>query len=403
MTLLTSGDSYILLEVFAFLALAQLVHTLTRRAGLPSIVADLTVGMAVGTYALGGLIDRGLGIPLFGLNTGLFLFADLSVILLLFLAGLGSGFTSLRKAGRFAVLTAIAGDLVPFVLVLLVFSRFYPFTAALLMAVAAAATSAAVVAVMIQEDRLHLTEGARFFMNVAALDDVVALVLLSVVLADIGGNFDLVQVTGGVGSALVAWVVLLLAAVIAFPRVLRNRVLREVENLPFALLFIVVGLVLALGFSPIIGAYIAGLAIAESAVAQRTRETAGVLVAIFGSLFFIVVGAEFNIHYLTDPKLIALALVLAGVATWGKVLGVYPFAWLHSRNAEKARATAFGMIPRGEIGLVVGAVGLAMGVLTQEMLGEIVVMAIVTTLVGAVLFRRHSSAFRTGSTEPVRP
>lgn len=392
MALLTPDDTLVLLEVFIFLALAQVLHSLTGRIGLPEIVADLLVGMALGSYALGGVIDAWIGHPLFAPATGLLLFADLSAILLLFMAGLGGGFASLRRAGRLAVGAAIAGDLVPFLLVLALASRVYPLDAALLMAVAAAATSAAVAASMIQSFRLTESDGGQFLMNVAALDDVVALVLLSIALAVLAGRPNVLDVAEAAGVSVAGWVVLLLVAVIVVPRLLRVRVLREVENLPFALLFIVIAIVLALGFSPIVGAYIAGLAVAESVVAPRTRRIASVMLLVFGALFFVVVGTEFDVHLLLDPVLLALAVAIASVAALGKVVGVYPFAHTRLGAGAPARAVAVGMIPRGEIGLIVGGIGLSMGVFDQEMFGEILLMAILTTVAGALLFRRSAPA-----------
>ncbi len=394
MTLLAASDYYTLLEIFIFLAVAQVTHSITKRAGFPEIVADLLVGMVIGSYALGGVIDRSFSTHLFEINPGVLLFADLSVVLLLFSAGLGGGFTSLRKAGAPAVLAAIAGDLVPFTLSFLIFSRIYPVDSALFMAVAAAATSAAVAASLIRDEKLGHAAGAQFLINVAALDDVVALVLLSVVIATVQGSTDPFQLTSTVFGSVISWLVLLLAAVVLLPRLVRRPLLKEAPDFPFALLFVLIAIVLALGFSPIIGAYIAGLAIAESVVASRTRDMTSALVLVFGPLFFIVVGAAFDVGLLLDPVLIAAAVILSVLATLGKVVGVYPFARWKLRSMRQAQAVAVGMIPRGEIGLIVGAIGLTSGLLTQQMLGEIVVMSIGTTLVGSLLFRRFSVAFR---------
>jgi len=257
----------------------------------------------------------------------------------------------------------------------------------------AAATSAAVAISLVRGEGLRPSPGVEFFLTAAALDDVVALVLLSIVLALLSGTADPVHLTGVVLTSVVAWVVLLLASVVIVPRLFKIRVLQNAETVPFTLLFILIAIVLALGFSPIIGAYVAGLAVAESVVAQRTRELTEVLVAIFGALFFIVIGAEFDVGLLLHPAVIGLALVLAATAVIGKVVGVYPFARMRLRSAGAARAATIGMIPRGEIGLVVGAIGFGDGYLNQEMLGEVVVMAIITTLLGAVLFRLARSGF----------
>ncbi len=393
MALLLASDYYTLLEIFIFLAVAQLIRSIARRAGFPEIVADLLAGMTIGSYAIGGLIDSVFGIHLFALSAGVLLFADFAVVLLLFSAGLDGGFISLRRAGAPAVGAAIAGDLVSFAVTVLIFSRFYPIDSALLLGVAVAATSAAVAASLIRSGGLRTTPGAQFLMNAAALDDVVALVLLSVVLAIIGGSTDPWKLTGIVVTSIVAWVVLLFAAVLLVPRLLRVQVLRENESVPFALLFILIAVVLGLGFSPVIGAFIAGLAVAESVVADRTREITAVLVGVFGSLFFIIIGAEFDVGLLTNPVLFATALALAAIAASGKWLGVYPFALRRLKDRPAASAAAVGMIPRGEIGLLVGALGLSSGLFSPTLFGAVIVMAIVTTLVGSLLFPRAARAF----------
>jgi Kef-type K+ transport system membrane component KefB len=385
---------YALLEIFIFLAVAELLHSFARKAGLPTLVSDILLGMLLSGFALGGILNSLVGVPIFVVNSYVLLFADFSVILLLFAAGLGGGFTGMRQAGWPAVFAAIAGDLVPFAVAFGIFSRFYPTSVALLLAVSAAATSSAVVASLLQSERVGTTPAGQFLMNTAALDDVVALLLLSVVLTIVGGQFNVIAVTGGVLESAVAWAVLLLASVLVIPRLLRIPRLRDTQGMPFLFLFILVAVVVALGFSAVIGAFIAGLAVGESLVASRTRQTTEVLLVLFGSLFFVVIGAQFDFHSFFDLGLVTLGLLLAGVAAFGKLLGVYPFARRRLGRGPPATAVSLGMIPRGEIGLIVGSIGFTGGVLNQTMLGEILLMSIATTAAGAILFRRRSSSLR---------
>lgn len=385
----TTVTSYALLEVFVFLAVAELLHPLARRAGLPTIVTDMLLGIALAATAFGGVLNTLVGAQIFVVNSYVLIFADFSVILLLFAAGLGGGFSGLRRAGGWTVGAAIAGDVVPFVAAFVVFSRFYSIDAALLLGVAAAATSSAVVASLVRAGELTSNRGGQFLMNAAALDDVVALVLLSAVLAVVGGQYDVLAVTGGVVESIVAWVVLLLASVLILPRLLKVRRLREAQAVPFLMLFVLVAIVVALNFSAVIGAFIAGLAIAESLVASRTRQLTDVLLILFGSLFFVVTGAQFDIHLFTDVNVIVLALVLALIAIAGKLVGVYPFARRRLGPGPAPATVAAGMISRGEIGLVVGAIGVTAGYLSSAMLGEVLLMCIVTTVVGGAWFRRR--------------
>jgi Kef-type K+ transport system membrane component KefB len=394
---------YALLQVFVFLALAELIAPIAARARLPPVVAWIVLGIALSNFAFGGLLNRGLGVDVFGANTYLLLFSDLSVVLLLFAAGLESGVRGLRDAGWTAVLGAVAGDLLPFAVVVVVATHYLPLGTALLLGVAAAPTSAAVVATLRQSEKVGETAAGNLLLTMAALDDVVALVLLTAVLTVVGGRVDVLSVTGTVAESVLAWLVLLLAAVVVIPRLLKLPALREARGMPFLFLFVLVAIVVSLGFSAVIGAFIAGLAVAESLVATRTRELTEVLLLFFGALFFVVIGVEFNVHDLLVPTLVAAGLGLAGLAAAAKFAGVYGFARRKLGSAAGGRAVALGMVPRGEIGLVVGAIGLTSGLFGQAELGVIVLMALSTTIAGSLAFRRAAVPLRQpAAPEPAR-
>jgi Kef-type K+ transport system membrane component KefB len=379
--------SYALLEIFILLALAHLFGSITQRYGYPRIVGEVLAGVVIGSYALGGVVNNVLGIHLFGITDFVLIFADFSVILLIFAAGLEGGLSSLRSAGPMAVLAAVAGDLVPFGGTVAFFVWFYPLPTALLLGVAAGATSTAVVAALLRTEGLIGRATGQFLLSVAAIDDVAALILLSIVLTIRGGSIDLLAISGGVAFSAAAWVILLGVSVLVIPRLFRVPWIHESRDAPFVVLFALVAVVGSLGFSALIGAFIAGLAIAESLAATRTRQTVELLLTIFGALFFVVIGAQFQIGFLLDPKVLAFAAVLTGIAALGKFLGVVGFARARFQSWSIARSIGVGLIPRGEIGLIVGAVGLSVGAFDQPILGAILLMSIGTTLFGSVLFR----------------
>lgn len=386
--IVTSTAYYALLEIFILLAFAELLRSIFERNGFPPTVGELIAGIVLGTYALGGVLNGLLGIQLFVVNDYVLLFADFSVILLLFAAGLEGGFSSLRAAGSAAVGAAILGDLIPFVATFLVFSLYYPVHTALLVGVATGATSTAIVAALVRSENLSSRPTGKFLLHSAALDDVVALLLLSVALSLNPTRPDIIAISGGIVFTAVAWIIILLASVLIIPRVLKPLSSRVSNDLPFVILFAIVAIVTSLGFSAVIGAFIAGLAVGESLLATRTKHMADVLLAIFGSLFFVVVGAEFDVRLLVDPWVTVYALVLVAIAVGGKFAGVYAIARARFPEPKVARALAVGMIPRGEIGLIVAAVGLSIGAFDQTLLGAVLLMSILTTIIGGFLFRR---------------
>ncbi|MCI4336754.1 MAG: cation:proton antiporter [Thermoplasmata archaeon] len=384
----TSVEYYALLEIFILLAFAELLRSIAERHGFPPTVGEVLAGMVLGTYAVGGLLNRLFGIQLFIVNDYVLLFADFSVILLLFAAGLEGGFSSLRAAGSAAVGAAILGDLVPFAATFLVFSFFYPVHTALLVGVAAGATSTAVVASLVRSEQLSRKSTGKFLINVAAMDDVVGLILFSVALTLNPANPDIVAISGGIAYSVVAWVILLFASVFLIPRILKPFSSRASNDVPFVILFALVAIVASLGFSAIIGAFIAGLAVGESLLATRTKRMSDLLLAIFGSLFFIVVGAEFDVRLLLDPWVTFYALLLVALAATGKFVGVYLIARTRFHDPQVVRTLAVGMIPRGEIGLIIAAVALSIGAFDQTLLGAVLLMSIMTTIIGGFLFRR---------------
>lgn len=386
--IVSSVEYYALLEIFILLAFAELLRSIAERHGLPPTVAELIAGIVLGTYAVGGLVNGLFGIQLFVVNDYVLLFADFSVILLLFGAGLEGGFSSLRAAGSAAVGAAILGDLIPFTVTFLVFSTVYPVHTALLIGVATAATSTAIVAALVRSEQLTGRATGAFLLHTAAIDDVVALLLLSIALSLNPANPDIVAISGGILFTVVAWVIILLASVVIIPRVLKPLSSRASTGVPFVILFALVAVVTSLGFSAVIGAFIAGLAVGESLLATRTKRIADVLVTIFGSLFFVVVGAEFDFRLLFNPWVLVDALVLVVIAVLGKFVGIYAIARTRYPDPKVARAIAVGMIPRGEIGLIVAAVALSIGAFDQTLLGAVLLMSILTTIIGGYLFRR---------------
>lgn len=381
------GPAATLLEIFVFLALAEVLRLRVIGAGLPPIIGDVLVGMALAPVALGGIINGWLGYPLFQVNDILLVFSEFSVILLVFAGGLEGGISSLRQGGGYAIGAALAGNLVPFLLVTGVFATFSPLPVALLLGTASGATSTAVVVAFLKQEGLSSSAGGRFLLGTTAFDDVVGFIVLSAILSVVTGNLTATLVALKVSLAVIVWIAVLAASVLIVPRALRLVGARESVTLPLLILFVLAAIVASVGFSTIVGAFIAGLAIAESDQVAATRRTAEVLLAVFGSLFFVVLGFEFDVRLLLAPTVVLGGLLLALLAGAGKLVGVYPFVHRKFGRRLEAFMVAVGMIPRGEVGLIVAALGLSLGILGEAQLGMILLLSLITTAVGGVLFR----------------
>ncbi|BDR92391.1 cation:proton antiporter [Vulcanisaeta souniana] len=389
-----------LLEVSILILLADLAGGVLSRYGFPRVVAELLIGLALSPYALGSLLNAFMHLELFTINDYLLFLTNLSIILLLFASGLEHGLSTLREGGIYGVLAAVFGAITPFALVYWALTTvgLQP-TESAIIALSTAPTSLAVVAGIIEREGLTGLPSTRVLITAASIDDVVALILLSMVITTVGaGGLTYGAITAAV-KTVALWVLVFILSVLFIPRAL-NRVGEEV--ITYASLVVLFGIVLimtTLGFSEVIAAFIAGVAVAESRSSQRVRETVNVLLAIFGSIFFIAMGLQLNFRYILNTEVLVVALVVSLAAVVGKVVGIYPFAYLRLRNRRDSMVVSYGMIPRGEMGLVIASIGLSSGLINMGEFGIIILMVLITTIVGAVVYRREACRVRLTRTD----
>ena len=395
---MTEGIYVAMLGVFAFLAAAKAAGVSARRWGLPPIFAELLVGLALGPYALGGALDSFFGVGVFELNPYLLFLSEFSVILMVFSAGLGHGFKSLRDAGVMGVASATSGAVLPFLGVYAYASSFTGTEAALLMGAACAATSLAAVSSVIPEsgpdrERPHV----KVLFSAASLDDVVAFALLSVALS-LGAASTASKVAEQLAFIAISWSLIFLVSLFVVPRL--------TSLLPDSLVFegslvVLFGLVLAmtaLGFSAVLAALVVGVSMAEIKNPAKLRDVTSMsaaLLAVFGPLFFVTVGAQTDARSFLSPAVLTQGLAITALASALKFAGVFPFALLYTKDARASTAASLGMIPRGEMGLVISSLAFSMGAFTGAELSEIVMMALLTTLGGSYAFGwAHGKAVR---------
>jgi Kef-type K+ transport system membrane component KefB len=376
-----------LLEMSLLIFTAEAARSFMGKYGLPLIVGEILTGIVLSPFALGGAINMISGIDIFSLNQYVLFLSEFSMILLIFASGLEHGTSSIRSAGVMGFLGASVGAVLPFAVAFIVYKETLGFTPSLIVATALGATSLAAVVSTLMEMRLH-GRAINYLIAASSTDDIVDLILFSVVLASISSTeLTAIQLIRTITFYLLAWVTIFLVSVILIPRIANRIGTQYVEEFPFVVLFGLTAIMTAIGFSPIISAFMAGVALAESTKREEMRRISETLLSVFGSIFFVVVGLQVDVLRIS-LNVLELGLELTIIAMIFKMIGVFPFAYFSLRNFRSSLAVSVGMTPRGETGLVVASIGESFGAVSQGEFTALVLMAILTTLLGAMAFKR---------------
>ena len=207
------------------------------------------------------------------------------------------------------------------------------------------------------------------------------------------GAMEMSTIVAKVVAYSLLWIVMLEISIYVVPKILDQKSLIEheggVESAAISIGFIMAALSGALGLSPIVGAYTAGLAVGESRVIHKVKEFSERMEMFFGSLFFSVVGAMVDINVLLDPSIISLTLILSLLAFISKAIGAAIPAMLKLNDMKPSLCLGMGMTPRGEMGLVVATTALEMKAIGEGVYAQIVGMVLVTTFIAPLLMTKY--------------
>ncbi len=368
----------IVLEVFAIFTSAKVLGALAHRLGQPTVVGELIAGVLIGPHVLGWI----------RLGPTEDALAQIGVIVLLFLVGLESRLSSLRPVvGRAAAVSAL-GMVLSFaggwgVGLLLGHEGIE----ALFLGGALVATSAGVTARFLREHGHMARTEARVIVGAAILDDVLGLAVVAVIVGVASGRVSTASVLVTIGEAL-AFVVLLAVAGPWLAR--RHGGLLARPRLPGAPLAIALVLCLglsaaaqAIGLAALVGAFLAGLTLAETRDEFELERQMAPVAEFLVPFFFVVSGARLDPGALTVGSVLLLAATLVAVGVVAKLLaGAAGAAGLGRRGAL---AVGVGMVPRGEVAILVAGLGLSIGVMTTGTYAAVIATAVLSMLAGPPL------------------
>jgi Kef-type K+ transport system membrane component KefB len=359
---------------------AKLMAEVAERLNQPGIVGEIIAGVLVGPSVFGWLAP----------SEFLSAMSDLGAMFLLFRVGLEVKSSELMRVGGTALLVACSGVVVPFLMgaaILLAWGA--KLNEAIFVGASLVATSVGITAQVLSAKGLLDEISSKVILAAAVIDDVLGLLVLAVVSSLTRGKFDVVQLSLTALLAAGFTVVVGRWGTHAMRRVTPHvqRTLRAAEArfvLALSLLFLLAVLAVSVGVAAIVGAFLAGLALAESTEA-RERDLAQGVSEFLVPFFLAGIGLHVDLSVFAKPATAILALVLLAAAIASKFVG----CGLGALGLGKVDAlrVGVGMIPRGEVGMIVAQIGLGFGILSRGSYSVVVFMSVATTIVAPPLLK----------------
>ncbi|MEN7973813.1 MAG: cation:proton antiporter, partial [Verrucomicrobiota bacterium] len=372
---------------------------------MPSVLGELASGMLIGPYALGGkIVLPGLGVLFaehagFAASAELYGIATLASIVLLFLAGLETDLAAFLRYSVVGSFVGLGGLVAAFVLgdyiaVLWPDNGINDFMdpAALFLGVISVATSVGITARILAEKRkMSSPEGVTILAG-AVFDDVFGIVTLAIVMGmakvSMGGGEVNWGEIGIIAAKAIGFFVVVTSLGLIFARKITAAIkqFRSPEIIVatcFGLALLLAGLAEMAGLAMIIGAYIMGLALSRTDLAHEIEHHLQGIYNILVPIFFCVMGMMVDFSVMKPVLLFGSVYSLLAIVS--KVAGCGLPAWLMKFNVRGSLRIGLGMLPRGEVALIVAGIGLASGIIDQGIFGVSIMMTVITTMLAPPL------------------
>jgi Kef-type K+ transport system membrane component KefB len=396
---------YLILQLAVIIVFAKLGGYLFQRfLNMPSVLGELASGMIIGPYALGGMINiPNLGTLFaeghnFAVSPELYGIATLASIILLFLAGLETDLAAFLRYSVVGSCVGMGGLVAAFVMgdlcgVLWPGNGINSFMdpAALFLGVISVATSVGITARILAEKRKMASPEGVTILAGAVFDDVFGIITLAIVMG-------MAKVSMGKGVAwgpiciialkAIGFFVVVTALGLIFSRKITALIKRfkskeVIVALCFGLALLLASLAEMAGLAMIIGAYIMGLALSRTDLAHEIEHHLEGVYNILVPIFFCVMGMM--VDFTAMKPVLIFGSVYSLLAVFSKIVGCGVPAWLMKFNLRGSLRIGLGMLPRGEVALIVAGIGLAGGIIDQGIFGVSIMMTVVTTMLAPPL------------------
>ncbi len=372
--------SQVLLDLAIILIVAKVAAEVSDRLAIPAVIGEILAGVLIGNSVL-GLVNT---------NEILYVLSEFGVIILLLQVGLETDVFELKNVGRASLIVGVIGVVAPMVLGIgtgfLFGNEIMP---SLFLGAALTATSIGITARVFGDLRALATVEARIVLGAAVADDVLGLIILTVITRIVErGSVGIGTIVSTTALAIVFLVITSTIGLTIFPALFSRiaKLSKSSATIPVVAIGITLGFAVladAANLAPIIGAFVAGFSLRRIAAHERVERDVNSLGQIFIPIFFLNIGINTDISSMANAKVLGIATALSAVAIFGKLIS--------SVGASGVRvdklAIGFGMLPRGEVGLIFATIGLRTGVLDDDLYGALLVVVLVTTLIAPPLLR----------------
>ena len=427
---------FLVLQIGVIIFAAKLGGMVASFFKLPSILGELAAGIVIGPWALGGIgfgdgifsggLFHGASLRALHAETGvmyaattpeLYGFATLASIILLFLSGLETNLRLFLKYSFVGLMVGIGGvigsfflgNLCAVTLLPVFFEKFrylseMPLSQAMVdaapmyMGIMSTATSVGITARILSERKKMDSEEGVSIMAGAVIDDVLGLVVLAIGNGIIAATMA-AKSAGGAASGGVNWGAIGMVAVKAFGVWLGATLIgvviakkmswllklfksdHAIATLAFGLAMILAGFFECMGLAMIIGAYVMGLALSRTDLKHMIQETLAPVYTFLVPIFFCVMGMMVDCTALMSKPVLIFGAIYTVLAVIAKVAGCALPSLFCGFNLIGSLRIGAGMIPRGEVALIIAGLGLSNGYLSQEVFGIGIMMTLITTVV----------------------
>ncbi len=385
----------ILIQLAVILLLARIFGDISAYFKAPSVIGELLAGVVIGPSVL-GLIE---------ISHPIQLMAQIGIILLLFEVGLETDIGHLSAAGGKAVIVALGGVLLPFILGFFLSYSLFHFTllASLFIASTLTATSIGITLRVLQDLKKQNSDEAQIIIGAAIFDDIIGIVLLSVLY-----DFSMIGRVDLFSAGRVLLYIILFFLISPFLAKGVSKIIKKWDKrseIPGLLPTAIVSLILFfgwlahyLGAPELLGGFVVGLAFSgqfffnvpllqeSKGFNHRVKEQMEPIIHLFTPIFFVAIGLELNLKAVdwSSPTFWAVSISLTLAAIIGKLFSAF---FLKGESLQKRLIIGTAMIPRGEVGLIFANIGLTSCVFNNDIYAAIILVIAITTLMAPFTLR----------------